>query len=95
MCYGVWGQDLLLFKSYFQNRKQYVSVNDEESFIGFVDYGVSQGSGFGPLLFPIYLNDLKDLNLSGQLFMFVDDASIYDPYKYGLSLVGCVLAYLT
>ena len=37
-----------------------------------VDYGASQGSGLVPLLFSMYLNDIKDLNLSGQLFMFAD-----------------------
>ena len=61
MCYGVRGKDILLFKSYFQNSKTCVRVNDKESFIGSVDYIVPQGSSLGLLLFLIYLNDIKEI----------------------------------
>ena len=30
----------------------------------------------------MYLNDIKGLNLSGQIFMFVDDISLFYKYKY-------------
>lgn len=86
MKYGIEGRELLLFENYFLNRKQYVSVNSKDSFIGSVKYGVPQGSGLGPLLFSIYLNDLKNLNLDGQLFMFADDICLFYPYKYDLAL---------
>ena len=38
-----------------------------------VDYGVVQGSIVGPTLFNCYVNNLKDLQLHGTLFMYADD----------------------
>lgn len=80
--YGVQERELLLFKSYFAHRKQYVEIKGMKSSIGDVNCGVPQGSGLGPLLFSLYLNDLKNLGLSGQLFMFADDICLFYPYKY-------------
>ena len=60
---------VLLFKSYFANGKQYLEINNSKSFVGDVIYGVPQGSGLGPFLFSIYLN----IDLWGQLCMFADD----------------------
>lgn len=84
--YGVQGSELLLFRSYFANRKQFVQINEFRSFMGSVRYGVPQGSGLGPLLFSIYLNDLRNLGLTGQLYMFADDICLFYPYKYDLVL---------
>lgn len=84
--YGIQGRELLLFESYFTNRKQFVNIKNAKSFIGSVEYGVPQGSGLGPLLFSIYLNDISNLNLSGQLCMFADDVCVLYPYKHDLVL---------
>ena len=62
-CYGIQGRELLPFKSYFENRKQYVEINNSKSIVGGVIYGVPQGCGLGPLLFSIYLNDTKNTRL--------------------------------
>lgn len=80
--YGIQGHELLLFKSYFSHRKQYVEINGSKSQIGNVVCGVPQGSGLGPLLFSIYINDLNHLGFFGSLFMFADDVSLFYPYKY-------------
>lgn len=84
--YGIQGKELLLFENYFSNRKQYVILNDVRSNMGDVEYGVPQGSGLGPLLFSIYLNDMSNLDLSGKLFMFADDVCLFYPYKHDLVL---------
>ena len=38
--------------------------------------GVVQGSGFGPISFMLYINDLLE-NLSSQVRLFADDNAVY------------------
>ena len=38
--------------------------------------GVPQGSVLGPLLFPIYINDLTD-NILSDMRLFADDSSLF------------------
>ena len=75
--YGVRGIALKLFKSYLNNRKQYVYINGETSQLRDISCGVPQGSLLGPLLFLIYINDLHNISKVLYFFLFADDTNIY------------------
>ena len=63
------------FKSYLNNRKQIVSVNNASSNSGIVTCGVPQGSILGPLLFLCYINDMP-LSVKCKLFLYADDSTL-------------------
>ena len=68
----------LFFKSYISQRKQKVFVAGHYSPEGSVEVGVPQGSVLGPLLFSIYINDLR-LSISStevDCDMLADDSSL-------------------
>ena len=65
-----------LIKSFLTNRKQYVSINGFESEKLDVTCGVPQGSTLGPLLFLIYINDLRLSLKFSTASHFADDTCI-------------------
>ena len=76
--YGFRGKSLNLIKSFLNNRKQFVSINGFESSKLNITCGVPKGSTLGPLLFLIYLNDLRFcLNKSSSNHFAVDTCLIY------------------
>ena len=80
--YGFRGKSLNLIKSFLNNRKQFVSINGFESSKLNITCGVPQGSTLGPLLFLIYLNDLRFcLNKSTSTHFADDTCLIYASKK--------------
>ena len=70
-------------KSYFNNRKPGVKINNTFSNYTQVISGVPQGSGIGPWLFLIYINDLPDIiNNSTINSLFADDTKLSFSFKY-------------
>ena len=59
--YGVSGNLYKWLKSYLLDRKQHVKINASFSKFSPVISGVPQGSIIGPLLFLIYINDLRNI----------------------------------
>ena len=74
--YGIRGTAYQWFKSYLQNREQFVSVNGVDSDKAKIKYGVPQGSILGPLLFIIYINDLPNIYNLAKFILYADDANI-------------------
>ena len=64
------------FHSYLTNRKQFTRVDNTDSDIREISYGVPQGSVLGPLLFLIYINDLNKAIKFSFIRHFADDTNI-------------------
>ena len=78
--YGVRNINLKLFKSYLSNRKQYISTYQGNTDMAAITCGVPQGSILGPLLFLIFVNDLKK-STSLDPIMFADDTNLFYSHK--------------
>ena len=74
--YGVRGAAKDWFCSYFANRKQFVSINNQNSTIQTILTGVPQSSVLGPLLFLIYINDLHNCIKYSRTYHFADDTNM-------------------
>ena len=74
--YGVRGHALKWFTSYLADRKQYTTVNNIDSQLKDILYGVPQGSVLGPLLFLVYINDLNRAITYSYIRHFADDTNV-------------------
>ena len=74
--YGFRGIFLKLLMNFLKNRKYFVSVNGLKSGINTVNIGVPQGSTLGPLLFLVYINDMKNSSKLLKFIQFADDTTL-------------------
>jgi len=74
--YGFRGNSHKLIVSFLSNRKQFVSIQGFNSQIMDIKCGVPQGSTLGPLLFSLYLNDLRFCLKNASSNHFADDTCI-------------------
>ena len=82
---GFRGCALNWIKSYLINRKQIVELSyvDKLKYLRkayseklTVNMGVPQGSVLGPILFLLFINDIKDITQNSNLCLFADDTSL-------------------
>ena len=64
------------FKDYLHNRLQSVRLNNVVSSPMSVGFGVPQGSILGPILFNVYVNDLKNVLHDCFIVQYADDTQI-------------------
>ena len=74
--YGFRGIALEWFKSYLENRKQFVRYKSCDSAFKCITCGVPQGSILGPLLFILYVNDIVTATSLFDIILFADDTTL-------------------
>ena len=68
------------FQSHLSNRSFRVNVQGKYSCIAKIDCGVPQGSIVGPLLFLVYVNNMKQA-VDCDLFLYADDSCLAYQHK--------------
>jgi endonuclease/exonuclease/phosphatase family metal-dependent hydrolase len=86
--YGIRGVTLDLFKSYLNNRKQFVHSYGLSSSYKTVTCGVPQGSVLGPLLFILYINDIVKSSNILRMLLFADDTTLFHSDKNFVNLIN-------
>lgn len=75
--YGIRGIAHNWFKSYLDNRQQFVSIGNVNSDTKQVLMEVPQGSVLGPLLFLLYINDFQNSSNVLDFHLFADDSNLF------------------
>lgn len=74
---GIRGVTLNMFRTYLENRTQYVMIDGFKSNEEYVCFGVPQGSVLGPTLFLIYINQLCNLRIPNcKIITYADDTAL-------------------
>jgi hypothetical protein len=70
---GLRGKIQNILKSYLNNRKAIVQIDNKNSQLVNTKWGVPQGSVLGPLLFLIYTNNITEEITKTTIYLFADD----------------------
>ena len=87
--YGINGNLFDWFHSYLNEREQRVVIKNASSSFTTILGGVPQGSGLGPLLFIIYINDIAD-KLASLTRLFADDTSFNCSHSDGTEIQSII-----
>ena len=74
---GVRDTELCWFKSYMNNRRQFVQIGNSKSEVTNMRIGVQQGSLLGVLLFQLLINDLPQCLKFSCSILYADDTTIF------------------
>lgn len=75
--YGIRGALLSCLEAYLLGRSQHVTVNGYVSDTFTVASGVGQGTHLGPVLFSLYINDIKYALECSDFLLFADDCKMF------------------
>ena len=75
--YGVTDRNCTWIKSYLSKRLQYIQIQNSRTEFCVVKCGVPQDSILGPLLFLLYISDLKNESSILDPIMFADDTNLF------------------
>ena len=71
-------KELEWFTNYFNNRWQYVELDNVQSQLLELQTGVPHGSILGPILFLIYINDLPMATENFEYILYADDSTLFN-----------------
>ena len=74
--YGLRGTSLNHFRNYLSDRTQVSVLDNVQSEINYIRCAVPRGSILGPLLFLLYVKDLRNCNLLSDVRMYADDTNL-------------------
>ena len=74
--YGFRANTLMWFESYLKNRKQYVTVRDQNSNQYELKWGIPQGGTIAPVLFILFMNDITQCSQIFDFSIYADDTCL-------------------